>query len=87
MNFLLALLEKIGLGALSAWLGHKTDVAEQAGETKQALKDQSAGYEELSKAADARADADVAAVLRQPDAGKSDPASAKQQFPGVEFRD
>lgn len=62
-------------------------VAEKAGQNEQALKDQSEAYDELAKAAAARADADTAAVLRQPDAGESHPDTAKQQFPGVEFRD
>lgn len=50
MGFLLALLEKFGLGALSAWLGHKTDVAKDAGKVEQQRDDAQQGQQAISEA-------------------------------------
>lgn len=77
------------LGLFGKWLNRTPQiapVAEQLGKNEQAVQDTGAAYDELAKAADARADADTARVLREPDSGKPDSSAAKD-FPGVEFRD
>ena len=60
--------------------------AKEAGADEQALKDTGSAYDTLTKAADARADADTQRVLREPDSAQPD-ANAAKDFPGVEFRD
>lgn len=85
MSWIIDLIAKL----FGLWVNKRPEiapVAEKLGQNEQALKDQGAAYDELAKAAAARADADTQRVLRNPDAGKVDPDAAKH-FPGVEFRD
>lgn len=69
--------------------GKKADpaaAAEQAGETKQALKDTGAAYDDLTKAADSRANADLDGLRRDPGTTDIDPDPAKDH-PNLRYRD
>jgi len=77
VGFLLALLEKIGLGVFAAWLGHKTDVAKDAGKMEQQRDDAQAGEVSVAAASqvgDASLQRSIAdpGSLRQPDPDSRD---------------